>query len=112
MNAKEQRKIARVAYGILAAVIICSAMALFHGGCGRDSTTSSAGADSASAAQQAERITELNDLARAENQSARAAVERADERAAEATDINQRAKLILDELIREAETRPVQRKKN
>lgn len=133
MNAKGQRKITRTAYGILAAVIICCAVALFYSGCSRDNATSSAGADSASAAQQAQRITELNGLAERENQSAREAVTRADERAAEAADINQRvterlegsrqlldeirtdnqrAKLILDELIADAETRPVQRKKN
>ena len=133
MDAKGQRKITRVAYALLAAVILCSTVALFYSGCSRDGTTGSAGADSASAAQQAQRITELNDLARAENQSARDAVTRADQRAAEAADLNQRvterlessqellgqiradnqrAKLILDELIREAETGRTQGAKN
>ena len=95
--------------------------------------SSSAGADSASATQQAQRITELNGLARAENQSARAAVEHADERAAEAGAINQRvtqrlegskellgqiradnqrAKQILDELIAGYQKRPAQGEKN
>lgn len=133
MDAKGQRKITRIGYGIIIAIIICCAVALFYGGCGRDSAIPNTGADSASAAQQIERAAELNGFARAENQSARAAVERADERAAEAADINQRvtqrlegskellgqiradnqrAKQLLDELIREAETRPAQGEKN
>ena len=133
MNAKGQRKITRTAYGILAAVIICCAVALFYSGCSRDNATSSAGADSASAAQQAQRITELNGLAERENQSAREAVTRADDRAAEAAGINQqvterladskeligqiradnqRAKQILDELIADAESGRTQGEKN
>ena len=133
MDAERQRKITRAAYALLAAVILCGTVALLHGGCSRNNATSSAGADSTSAAQQAQKITKLNKLARAENQSARAAVERADERAAEAGTINQRvterlegskellgqiradnqrAKLILDELIREAESGCTQGEKN
>ena len=134
MNAKGQCKIARIGYAVLAIAVFCGGLALLHGGCSRDdSATSSTGADSPSATQQIERAAELNGLAERENQSARDAVTRADERAAEAADINQRvterlegsrqlldeirtdnqrAKLILDELIADAETRPVQRKKN
>ena len=133
MDVERQRKITRTAYAFLAAVILCGTVALFYGGCSRNSTTSGAGADSASTAQQIKRATELNELARAENQSAREAVERADERAAEAGAINQRvtqrlessqdilgqiradnqrAKLILDELIRGAETGRAQGAKN
>ena len=129
MDAERQRKIARVGYGILAAVLLCGAVALLYSGCSRDGATTSAGADSASAAQQIERAAELNGLAERENQSAREAVTRADQRAAEAADINQRvterlegskellgqiradnqrAKHILDELIRGAETEPAQ----
>ena len=133
VDAKGQRKITRTAYALLAAVILCGTVALFYGGCSRNSTTSGAGAVGASATQQITRAAELNGLAERENQSARAAVERADERAAEAADINQRvtqrlegskellgeiradnqrAKLILDELIADAESGRTQREKN
>lgn len=133
MDAERQCKITRIGYGIIIAILLGGGMALFYGGCSRDRATSSAGADGASATQQIERATELNDLARAENQSARDAVTRADQRAAEAADINQRvterltgskellgqiradnqrAKQILDELIGGAETGQAQGAKN
>ena len=133
MDAERQCKITRIGYGIIAAVLLCGGMALLHSGCSRDSATSSTGADGASATQQIERATELNDIARAENQSARDAVERADERAAEAAEINQRvaqrlndskellgqiradnqrAKQILDELIADHQGEPAQGTKN
>ena len=133
MDAERQCKITRIGYGIIAAVLLCGAVALLHSGCSRDSATSSTGADGASATQQIERATELNDLARAENRSARDAVGRADERAAEAAEINQRvaqrlndskellgqiradnqrAKQILDELIADHQGEPAQGTKN
>ena len=134
MNAKGQCKIARIGYAVLAIAVFCGGLALLHGGCSRDdSATSSTGADSASAAKQVTRITELNDLAERENQSAREAVTRADDRAAEAAGINQqvterladskeligqiradnqRAKQILDELIADAESGRTQGEKN
>lgn len=96
MDAERQRKITRIGYGIIIAILLGGGMALLHGGCGRDGATTSTGADSASTTQQVERAADLNELARAENQSARAAVERADERAAEAADINQRVTEQLD----------------
>ena len=124
MDAESKRKIMYAVGVLCTGAAIGSLCTLLYCGSGRSTST---GADSTSAAQQAQRITELNELAGKENQSARAAVERADERAAEAGKINQRvteqlegskellgqiradnqrAKLILDELIREAETRP------
>lgn len=133
MDAERQRKITRIGYGIIIAILLGGGMALLHGGCSRDSATSSTGADSPSATQQIERAAELNGLAERENQSARDAVTRADERAAEAADLNQRvterlndskellgqiradnqrAKQILDELIADHQTEPAQRTKN
>ena len=133
MDAERQHKITRIAYSIITAVIICGAMALLYGGCGRTDNAAGTGADGASTAQQVSRITELNELAERENQSARAAVSSADERAAEAADLNhrvterfevskellgqiradnQRAKQLLDELIREAESGPAQGETN
>ena len=130
MDAGSKQKIIN-AFGLLCAgAVIGGICVLLY--C-QGSRTTSAGADSASATQQAQRATELNELAERENQSAREAVTRADERAAEAAEINQRvterlesskeligqiradnqrAKQILDELIREAETKPAQGTKN
>ena len=130
MDAEGKRKI-MYAFGLLCAgTLIGSLCTLLYCGSGRSTST---GADSASAAQQIKRAAELNDLARAENQSAREAVERADQRAAEAGEINQRvtqrlesskellgqirvdnqrAKQVLDELIREAESGCTQGEKN
>ena len=119
------------AFGLLCtgALIGCLCTLLYCGS-GRSTGT---GADSTSTAQQAQGITELNELARTENQSARAAVTRADERAERAGEINQRvterlkgskellgqiradnqrAKLILDELIAGAESGRAQGEKN
>ena len=134
MDAKGQCKIARIGYGIIAIAVFCGAVALFYGGCSRtDNATTGTGADSASATQQVERITDLNGLAERENQSAREAVTRADDRAAEAADLNQRvteqleesrqlvneiqadnqrAKQLLDELIADAESGRTQGEKN
>ena len=134
MDAKEQRKITRLGYALVAVVVFCCAVALLHGGCSRDDgATSNAGANSAGAAQQIERAADLNGLAEQENQSAREAITRADERAAEAAGINQRvekrlessrqlideiradnqrAKQILDELIADHQAEPAQGEKN
>ena len=133
MDAERQRKITRIGYGILIAILLGGGMALLHGGCSRDSATGSTGADSTSATQQVERAADLNERARAENQSAREAVERADQRAAEAADLNQRvterlessrqlideiradnkkAKQIIDELIAGHQGEPAQGEKN
>ena len=134
MDAKGQCKIARIGYGIIAIAVFCGAVALFYGGCSRtDNATTGTGADSASATQQVERITDLNGLAERENQSAREAVSSADKRAERAADINQqvaerladskeligqiradnqRAKQILDELIADAESGRTQGEKN
>lgn len=130
MYAESKRKII-YAFGLLCAgALIGCICTLLYCGSGR---SASAGADSASAAQQVERAAELNELAERENQSAREAVERADERAERAGEINQRvteqlkgskellgqiradnqrAKQILDELIREAEGGCTQGEKN
>lgn len=131
MDAGSKQKIIN-AFGLLCAgVVIGGICVLLYCSSGR--ATSSTGADSASAAKQVSRITDLNERAREENQSARAAVERADQRAAEAADINQRvteqleesrqlvneiradnqrAKQILDELIADAESGRTQGEKN
>ena len=130
MDAEGKRKIMYVVGLLCAGALIGSLCTLLYCGSGRSTR---AGTDSASAAQQAQRITELNDLARAENKSARDAAERADERAAEAGTINQRvterlegskellgqiradnqrAKQVLDELIAGAENGRAQGEKN
>ena len=133
MDVKGQCKIAGIGHTLFIAAVFCGGVALLHGGCSRDSATSSTGADGTSAAKQIERAAELNELAGAENQSARAAVESAEERAERAEAINQRvterltgskelleqiradnqrAKQILAELIAGAERESAQGEKN
>lgn len=118
MDAGSKQKIINAFGWFCVGAVIGGICVLLYCQSGRSS--SSKGADSASATQQAQRITDLNGLAERENQSAREAVTRADERAAEAAEINQRvtgrlessrqlldeiradnqrAKQILDELI-------------
>lgn len=130
MDAESKYKIMYVVGLLCTGALVGSLCTLLYCGSGRSTSTR---ADSASAAQQVSRIEELNDLAGAENQSAREAVERADKRAAEAGAINQRvteqlegskeflgqiradnqrAKLILDELIADAERESAQGAKN
>ena len=130
MDAESKRKI-MYAFGLLCAgALVGCVCTLLYCGSGRGAD---AGANSAGAAQQIERAAELNDLAGAENQSAREAVARADERAERAAEINQRvterlegskellseiradnqrAKQILGELIRTAEGGCTQGEKN
>ena len=131
MDAGSKQKIINAFGWFCAGAVIGGICVLLYCQGGRSST--SAGTDGASATQQIERATGLNDIARAENQSARAAVERADERAAEAADLNQRvterlesskellgqiradnqrAKQILDELIADHQGEPAQGTKN
>lgn len=64
-------------------------------GAGSNSTDNGTGRNGASAVEQAARAERLNELAGAENKSAGAAVDRADERAERAAEINQR---IADQL--------------
>lgn len=130
MHAEGKRKIIYAAGLLCAGALVGCICTLLYCGSGR---TSSTGAGCTSAAQQVSRITELNELAERENQSAGEAVTRASERAAEAGAINQRvterladskellgqiradnqrAKQILGGLIGETESGCTQREKN
>ncbi len=92
MYAKGQREVTVCAYAVIVAALIGCYLAVFNGGCGRDrEADSAAGGNGASVAQQVDRVTELNELAGAENKSAGAAVDRADGDAKRAAELNQRA---------------------
>lgn len=119
-----EREVEVIAYALLIAGLVCLAGLLLSGGCGRTGADT-AGCNCTSTTQQIERATELNQQAGAAVKSAAGAVERAEQRAesaaaanqsaqARAADCkklvdklqsdNQRAKQIIDELIRGAQT--------
>lgn len=92
MHVKGQREVTVFAYSIVAALVLCCGVALFNRGCGRDrADAGSTGRNGASATQQVNRASELNELAGAENKSAGAAVDRAADNAQRAAELNQRA---------------------
>ena len=117
-----EREVKVIAYSLLIAGLVCLAGLLLSGGCGRSG--SQPGDNGERPAQQVNRATELNQQAGAAVKSAAGAVERAEQRAesaaanqsaqARAADCkklvdklqsdNQRAKQIIDELIRGAQT--------
>lgn len=118
-----EREVKVIAYSLLIAGLVCLAGLLLSGGCGRSG--SQPGDNGERAAQQVNRAAELNQQAGAAVKSAAGAVERAEQRAesaaaanqsaqARAADCkklvdklqsdNQRAKQIIDELIRGAQT--------
>lgn len=123
-----EREVKVIAYALLIAGLVCLAGLLLSGGCGRTGADT-AGCNGTSTTQQIERAAELNQQAGAAVKSAAGAVERAEQRAesaaaanqsaqARAADCkklvdklqsdNQRAKQIIDELIRGAQTRAAQ----
>ena len=118
-----EREVRVIGYALLIAGLVCLAGLLLSGGCGRSG--SPAGGNGERAAQQVNRVAELNQQAGAAIKSAAGAVERAEQRAesaaaanqsaqARAADCkklvdelrtdNQRAKQIIDELISGAQT--------
>lgn len=132
MHAKGQREVVVFGYALIIAALLCVAGYVSSSGCGRTSADTARG-NGERAAKQVKRAAELNELARAENKSAGAAVERAADDAQRAAEFNQRvqeqladskmllseiradnqrAKQILDELIREAESGCTQGEKN
>lgn len=119
-----EREVKVIAYALIIAGLVCLAGLLLSGGCGRTGADT-AGCNGTSTTQQIERAAELNQQAGAAVKSAAGAVERAEQRAesaaaanqsaqARAADCkklvdklqsdNQRAKQIIDELIRGAQT--------
>lgn len=123
-----EREVKVIAYALLIAGLVCLAGLLLSGGCGRTGADT-AGCNGTSTTQQIERAAELNQQAGAAIKSAAGAVERAEQRAESAEQLNQsaqagaaecqklveqlqadnqRAKQILDELIRGAQTRAAQ----
>lgn len=126
MYVKGQREAVVFGYALAIAALLCVVGYVSSGGCGHTSTDAdTAGGNGKSTTQQVERATELNQQAGAAVKSAAGAVERAEQRAesaaaanqsaqARAADCkklvdklqsdNQRAKQIIDELIRGAQT--------
>ena len=92
MDAERKQKIINAACWFCAGVIACCTVFYL---CGvRDGATSTE-RNGASAIEQAARAERLNELAERENRTTGAAVDRADERAGEAAEINQRAQAEL-----------------
>lgn len=127
-----EREVKVIGYALLIAGLVCLAGLLLSGGCGRTGADTARG-NCTSTSQQAQRAAELNELARAENKFAGAAVERAADDAQRAAEFNQRAqeqladskkllseiradnrraKQIIDELIAGAQTGAATDKKN
>lgn len=125
-----EREVKVIGYALLIAGLICLAGMLFGGGCSR-SDAPTAGGNGERAAEQVDRATELNQQAGAALKSAAGAVERAERHADRAEQLNQsaqaraeecqklvsdiqadnrRAKQIIDELIRGAQTGAAQDK--
>lgn len=124
-----EREVKVISYALFIAGLVCLSGLLLSGGCGRSG--SPAGGNGERTAQQVNRAAELNKQAGAAVKSAAGAVERAEQRAESAAAANQsaqagvndcqklvdelrqdnrRAKCILDELIRGAQTGAVQDK--
>lgn len=124
MHAKGQREVVVFGYALIIAALLCIAGYVSSGGCGRSGADAARG-NGECAAEQVDRAAELNELARAENKSAGAAVDRAADDAQRAAEFNQRAqeqladsqkllseiradnqraKQIIDELISNAQT--------
>lgn len=134
MHAKGQREVVVFGYALIIAALLCVAGYVSSGGCGHTSTDAdTAGGNSQSAAQQVNRVKELNRQAGAESGTAGDAVGRAEQHAERATELNhsaqagvsdcqklvselkadnRRAKQLVDELIREAESGCTQGEKN
>lgn len=130
MYVKGKREAVVFGYALTIAVMLCVAGYVSSGGCGHTGTDAdTAGGNGHSTTQQVERAEELNRQAGAEIGTAAGAVERAEQRAESAAAANQsaqagvndcqklvdelrqdnrRAKCILDELIRGAQTRAAQ----
>ena len=127
-----EREVKVIGYALLIAGLVCLAGLLLSGGCGRTGADTARG-NGERASEQVNRAAELNELARAENKSAGAAVERAADDAQRAAEFNQRAqeqladskkllseiradnrraKQIIDELIAGAQTGAATDKKN
>lgn len=126
MYVKGQREAVVFGYALAIAALLCVVGYVSSGGCGHTSTDAdTAGGNGKSTTQQVNRAAELNQQAGAAVKSAAGAVERAEQRAesaaaanqsaqARAADCkklvdklqsdNQRAKQIIDELIRGAQT--------
>ena len=124
-----EREVKVIGYALLIAGLICLTGLLLSGGCGRSG--SQAGGNGERAAQQVNRAAELNQQAGAAVKSAAGAVGRAEQHADRAEQLNQsaqagaadcqklvsdiqadnrRAKQIIDELIRGAQTGAAQDK--
>lgn len=122
-----QREVKVIGYAVIVAALICLTGLMLSGGCSRT------GGDGGGTAQQIDRAAELNRQAGAEVKAAAGAVGRAEQHAEQAAELNQsaqagvsdckklveqiradnrRAKRILDELIREAESGCAQGEKN
>ena len=93
MDGERKQKIINTAFCFCAGVIVCCAVFYLCGG--ENATDDGAGRNSASANQQVNRAAELNELARAENKSAGAAVDRATSNAERTAELNQRAQAEL-----------------
>lgn len=125
-----EREVKVIAYALLIAGLVCLAGLLLSGGCGRTGA-GTAGCNGTSTTQQIERAAELNQQAGAAVKSAAGAVGRAEQHADRAEQLNQsaqagaadcqklvsdiqadnrRAKQIIDELIRGAQTGAAQDK--
>ena len=90
MYAKGRREIKVICYALIVAALICLAGLLLSGGCSR-SDTPAAGGNGERAAEQVKRAAELNQQAGAAVKSAAGAVERAEQHADRAAELNQRA---------------------
>lgn len=130
MYVKGQREAVVFGYALAIAALLCVVGYVSSGGCGHTSTDAdTAGGNGKSTTQQVNRAAELNQQAGAAVKSAAGAVERAEQHADRAEQLNQsaqtgaaeckqlvdelrsdnqRAKCILDELIRGAQTRAAQ----
>lgn len=125
MYVKGQREAVGFGYALTIAALLCVVGYVSSGGCGHTSTDAdTAGGNGQSAAQQVNRVKELNRQAGAEVRTAAGAVERAEQHADRAAGLNrqaqtgvsdskklveqirsdnQRAKQIIDELIGDAQ---------
>lgn len=94
MHAKGQREVVVFGYALIIAALLCVAGYVSSSGCGCTGADTARG-NGTSTSQQAQRAAELNELARSENKSAGAAVDRAADDTQRAAEFNQRAQAQL-----------------